>query len=99
MTCFRLAIFPELGWSVICTHDLNLILEVFLAFQNTTITKIMCSKQNHDDVIQTVCYSTHQLNCATTKTAGHHQRVIDSQVNNILTEESRLVQSVHKMGM
>lgn len=41
MTCFRLAIFPELDWDVLCICDLNSMLKTLLASQNTTVTKFM----------------------------------------------------------
>lgn len=40
MSGFRLAIFPELGWDVVCIDDLSPMLKILLAFQTTTITKI-----------------------------------------------------------
>ena len=41
MSCFRLAVFPELGWGVVCIDDLSPMLKILLDFQTTTIPEIM----------------------------------------------------------
>lgn len=40
MMSFRLVIFPEFGWDVVCIHSVNSMLKILAASQNTTVIEV-----------------------------------------------------------
>lgn len=71
ITCFRVAVFSELGWEVVYIHDLNSMLKIVFVFQKTPSPKCHVFIKNHDGVMK-LCYNPYQLNCVTMQTAEHH---------------------------